>query len=272
MRSTAGGNLDQFELPAVGRQLFVALWCSSLVLAVAIAGVLLGRRMAGALVEPLDGRTMLGAAVVIVLAAVLLQRTQPLGRVGLVVPAIAAALGLAAITLPGAAPWSVALAWFGFVTAEAGVLYGTFKPRRIVHISARISPGIELEGSEEPAEESVSEQLTQQITRERTPSGSETIHALVRVTCPPGDRLAVVHLAFCPPLDAPPRLIAHVLDESGAEAKITSAQTYGTRIEIRLGEPAGNAGSVVLLEVVGEAEVSSPSPDQTPASPLHRRP
>jgi hypothetical protein len=269
----AGGNLDQLELPRVGRQLLLAVWWSSLVLVVAIAGMLAGRRMAGALTAPLDGRAMLGAAVVIVLGAVLLQRTQQRtqarGSVGLVVPAIAAALGLAAITLPGAAPWSVALAWFGFVTAEASVLYGAFRPRRIAHRSARTSPAIEWEGSEEPADESVSEQLIQQLRRERTPSGGETIHALVRATCPPGDRFAVVHLAFCPPLDCAPRLAAHVLDDSGAEAKITSAQTYGMRIELRLPQIA-RGGQSILLEVVGEADVNSPAPDQTPASTPHR--
>lgn len=271
MRSTVGANLDRPELPEIGRQLGAALWWSSLVLAVAIAGVLLGRRMAGAFVEPLVGPAMLATAVVIVLVAGLLQQTRPQGRMGLVVPAIAAALGLASITLPGAAPWSVALAWFVFVTAQAGVLYGTFQQPRLTQRSTRPSPGIGLASGQEPAEEFVSEHLIQQLTRERTTTGSEAVHALIRATCPPGDRLAVVHLAFCPPLGSTPRLTAHVLDDSGAEAKITLAETYGTRIELRLPK-AAEAGQSILLELVGEAEITPPGPDQTPASPLHRHP
>ncbi len=254
MRSTAGANLDRFELPAIDRQLGVALWWSSLVLVVAIAGMLVGRRMAGALVEPLVGTAMLGAAVAIVLAAVILQLAQPLGRLGLLIPAVAAALGLAAITVPGTVPWSVALAWFVLAIAEAAVLLQTLKQRRIPARSARPSPGIDLEVSEESGEDSISEHLIQQLTRERTTAGNEALHALVRATCTPGDRLAVVHLAFCPPLDSAPRLTAHVLDDSGAEAKITLAETYGTRIEVRLPRPAGEAGVGVLLEVVGRTD------------------
>ena len=101
-------------------------------------------------------------------------------------------------------------------------------------------------------EEAISEQLVQQITRERTPDGVESIHALVRATIPPGDRLAAVHLAFCPPLNAAPRLAVHVLDDSGAEAKIMLAESYGSRIEGRLPTVA-RQGQTVLLEVLGES-------------------
>ena len=271
MRSTAGANLDRFGVPAIDRQLGVALWWSSLVLAVGVASLLFGRRLAGAFVEPLIGPEMLGAAMAIVFAAVFLQLAQPLGRLVLLIPAVAAALGLAAITLPGTAPWSVALAWFVLVIAEAAVLLHTLKHPRFPARSATPSPAIDLDISEVSGEESISERLIQKLTRERTTAGNEALHALVRATCPPGDRLAVVHLAFCPPLDAPPRLMAHVLDDSGAEAKITLSETYGTRIEVRLPRPAGEAGAAVLLEVVGEADINS-GPDQRPASPPHRHP
>ena len=81
---------------------------------------------------------------------------------------------------------------------------------------------------------------------------AKSLHALVRAACEPGDRVAVVHLAFCPPLAHPPKLTAHVLDDSGAEAGITLAQPYGARIELRLPQPA-TAGQTVLVEVVGTA-------------------
>lgn len=259
-------------LPAIGRQLGVALWWTALVLAVGVAGLLFGRRMAGAFVESLSGVALLCMAVVIVLAAAALQFCQPLGRLGLIVPALAAVLGLTAVTLPDAAPWSIGLSWFLLVTGEAGVLYVALNPRRLALRPARAAPRADASRAGDATEEVVSEHLIQQLTRERTASGGEALHALVRATCPPGDRLAVVHLAFCPPLDAAPRLTAHVLDDSGAEANVTLAETYGARIEIRLAQSAAEDSRSILLEVVGEAGISPAKPDQTPASPPHRHP
>ena len=43
--------------------------------------------------------------------------------------------------------------------------------------------------------------LIQQMTRLRDGAG-ESIHALVQAEIPAQDNQAVIHLAFCPPLDA----------------------------------------------------------------------
>jgi hypothetical protein len=97
--------------------------------------------------------------------------------------------------------------------------------------------------------ESVPASLVQQLTRERTEDG-ESLHAIVRSSFVAGDRLAVVHLAFSPPLTKAPQLAAYAIDDSGAEARVTAAETYGARIEVRLPQPAAD-GQTVLIEVVG---------------------
>jgi len=247
MRSTAGANFRTFELPVIGRQLAVVVCWTAVVLLAATASLFLIRRLSGAFVEPLGGLQLLAATAILILMTALIQFAAPRDRLALIVPAIAAAVGLTSLTLPGTQPWSVWLSWFALVMFQSAVLFVRLKQPWLKRPPAARSPTID-----GPAEESISDQLVQQLTRERTATGGESIHALVRVTCPPGDRLAVVHLAFCPPLEATPRLAAHVLDDSGAEVKITLAQTYGTRIEVRLPRAASN-GSTVLLEVVGEA-------------------
>ena len=249
MRSTAGANLRTFELPSIGRQLAIVVWWTAVVLLAALATVFLARRFSGAFVEPPGGWQLLGATAILILAAAMIQVAGPRDRLALIVAGIAAAFGLTSLTLPGTAPWSVGLSWFALVVAQSAVLYVHFKQPRLKRPSAAAARPPTLD---EPAEETISEQLVQQLTRARTATGGESIHALVRVTCQPGDRLSVVHLAFCPPLDAKPRLTAHVLDDSGAEAKITLAETYGARIEVRLPRVA-NDGEAILLEVLGEA-------------------
>jgi len=93
--------------------------------------------------------------------------------------------------------------------------------------------------------------LVQQVTRVRE-EGRESIHALVQAEIAAGDRMAVVHLAFCPPLEATPELTAHAVEAEDAEVKLTQAETFGARIEVRLGaavkEPCG-----VIVEVIGAA-------------------
>jgi hypothetical protein len=111
------------------------------------------------------------------------------------------------------------------------------------------------EGSEEQLE-SIPDAVVQQITRERTPEGDEAIHAVLRVPMEAGDNLAVAHLAFCPPLPGEPTLAAHVLDDSGAEPRITLAQSFGARIEVRMSR-AGQSAASALIEVIGTARAEA---------------
>jgi len=91
--------------------------------------------------------------------------------------------------------------------------------------------------------------LVQQLTR--TLEGNrESIHALVRAEIGANDRLAVVHLSFCPPLAAPPQLSAHPLDADEADVRITQAETFGARLEVRL-PLANDTPRTVIIEVLG---------------------
>jgi hypothetical protein len=246
MRSTAGANLRTFELPVVGRQLTAAVWWTAVVLLSAVSGLLLVRRLAGAFVEPLGSWQLIGTTAVVVLVTGLIQFRAPGGWVAMVAPSVSAAIGLTALTLPGTAPWSVALSWFGLVIAQAALLIHWSRPQ------LRRRPAPRAPAMKESETEQVSDSLVQQLTRDRNAGGGESLHALVRVTWPAGDSLTVVHLAFCPPLDRAPRLTAHALDDSGADAKVTLAETYGARIEVRRPHSQSEV-TVALIEVVGQS-------------------
>jgi hypothetical protein len=60
----------------------------------------------------------------------------------------------------------------------------------------------------------------------------------------------VLHLAFCPPLEGAPQLTAHALDADDAEVRITTAESYGLRLEVRLSKNVMQPRRV-LVEVLG---------------------
>ena len=73
---------------------------------------------------------------------------------------------------------------------------------------------------------------------------------MLRAEIPAGDRLAILHIAFCPPLDAQPELAAHALDADDAEVRITQAETFGARLEVSVPKPV-TEGRRLVVEVVG---------------------
>jgi hypothetical protein len=154
------------------------------------------------------------------------------------VPGFSAILLLAALTLPGTPALGVATAWFLLVGEEAASwLLRSRTPQR-----AR--PAV-VEESEIPAG------LVQQLTRVRE-ADRESVHALVTAEFAPRDLLAVVHLAFCPPLASRPTLTAHAFDGEVTDVRIAQAETFGARIEIRRPRVTQQPQSVVV-EVLGSA-------------------
>jgi hypothetical protein len=93
--------------------------------------------------------------------------------------------------------------------------------------------------------------LVQQVTRLLEEEG-ERVHALARVAIEAGDCVGVLHLAFGPPLVGHPDLTACVVDDPEATARVTDAETFGARIEVRLPRPLPE-GRVVWVEVHGLA-------------------
>ena len=228
-----------------------ALALAALALLVFLAIVFAARRLAGGFDQPLGGGELVFVAgllggVVIGIQRGLHTRTEYLVLstqylVLAVVTALVPATLLAALTLPGTSAWAAALSWFVVVGAA---LLGPLRIRRPVSRPADLAHAPDLDAPPE--------NLVQQLTRQRDESGGETLHAMAEAEIPAGDRVAVLHLAFCPPLETAPQLTAHALDAEDAEVKITTAESYGVRLEVRLPKPAARPRRV-LVEVLGRA-------------------
>ncbi|MDX1947765.1 MAG: hypothetical protein SFU86_20375 [Pirellulaceae bacterium] len=245
--SAAGPRAWLRSQPASARRLAGTLALAMLGLFAFLAVVLVGRRLGGALVLPLGGGALVAVAIVLSATVAGLRAALRAIRFGGPLIFLPAPAILAALTLPGTPAWGIALAWFVLVASEAATWLQ--RPRR--SIPRKPPPVVHpLIDDEAESSEEVSPDLVQQLTRTRLDGGGEAVHALVRVVIPGGDRLAVAHLSFCPPLMAAPSLTAHPLDAEG-EVKVTQAESFGARLEVRLPD-VGDDDREVLIEVLGE--------------------
>lgn len=118
----------------------------------------------------------------------------------------------------------------------------------------------EKEGEADP----LSPNLVQQVTRVLEEDG-ERVHVLAKVAIEAGDCIGVLHLALSPPLDSPPDLAACVVDEPGATVRVTDAESYGARVEVRLLQPVSQRRAVWL-------EIHGVAPSHPCNADLHKRP
>lgn len=106
------------------------------------------------------------------------------------------------------------LVWLGALAALALV------PAR------RSSPAI---GSDQGAG-----QVLQQLSRSRGADGSEIVHGTLLAEFAPAERIAVLHVAFCPPFERLPSVEAEVADGPACDVKIVQVLHQGARLEARL--------------------------------------
>jgi len=226
------------------------------------------RRLAGAVREPLPSLALLIVALLAVgmtwclraaagryLARAIPAASPPraawLTALGFGLPALPALVLLASLTLPETALWAATLAWLLFVAGEAAAWAAVLVRSSPPGQSAQRLPPNEAAAAVHPTEvpeEEVPPGLLQQVTRVAAADG-ESLHALLRVSVPRGDSVAVAHLAFCPALAAAPLLTAHAVD-AAADVRLTHVETFGARLEVRLPQPAA-APQSLLIEVVG---------------------
>ncbi len=96
--------------------------------------------------------------------------------------------------------------------------------------------------------------IVQQIFREQDEQGHDIIYGTVRADFVAGQRTAVVHVGFCPPLaylpeieaeTLPGPLLQNSLDQvSPAKIKVVQALAHGTRLDIRLPKAATDDGQL----------------------------
>lgn len=124
---------------------------------------------------------------------------------------------------------------------------------------------LELEGEfdEERAEGYEAEAgLFQRWSRQRDlSSGQETFSGILRADFPAGDPLAVLHVSFCPPLASVPELMCEISGELSPDApeasvRVTLAETFGARIEVRLQQRPTECVTL-FVEMFGSSALAS---------------
>ena len=237
----------------------------ALMLLAAAAATIAWRWLAGALVTPLEPAVLLTAGALTVGAAAAIRAGWPraaLSRsalVAMLVTSLSAVVLLAALCLPGTSPVWIAGVGLLLAAEESWAWIGYFRCRRgrtRPEFSGRRNVGPEwADKADAPsaAKRSIAaintipaEEVTQQLVRSRAADGTETLSGWLRTFFAAGQRTGSVHVAFCPPLDAMPKVAVEQID--GPEARIRTAQAlpYGVRLDLKLAVAAREPTGVLL--------------------------
>lgn len=242
------------------RLLRVAVALGLLLLAIA-GGLLVARRIAGALVTPPSAATFAMVGMLLAAAGLGFRRVledMPLaGQVRLALHALpggVALLWLAALSLPDSG-WALALLFAPVLFAE-GWSWGRLVPAetptdgdqpQAVASPAAVAPtqpdGV-VPDIDEPVEREAETNLQQ--TRRRDGDAGDVLEGWVRVDFAAGQRHAAAHVAICPPMERNPTCYAELADGPDAAVKITQAMSFGVRLEVKLAEPAEEPTSVIV--------------------------
>lgn len=86
--------------------------------------------------------------------------------------------------------------------------------------------------------------VLQWMARRQLPAGGEAVEGSIRIHFEPGERSAVAHVSFIPPLPDRPSAECQVLVDFEGRVRIGVAQAYGLRIEARRSESGLKAASI----------------------------
>jgi hypothetical protein len=122
-------------------------------------------------------------------------------------------------------------------------------------------PGVSVEQPIDVAAPLDDPDVSQAVTRRTTPE-SDSLEALLRVRFDPGQREVALHIPIWPAMAANPEVECEPLDASDVELRVSSAHTYGVRLEAR--RPADEIqqpGEVPVGVTITSAPAATNSPD-----------
>jgi hypothetical protein len=229
--------------------------------------VLLARRLAGALVEPLPlaGWLFMGLAVALWLrwfhawlperptAAFAGWRTKTW-----LAPALGCLIGLV-LWLPGTPASGIIC--FAAIVLVGGARSGVKRSRgaRPARPRPDASPPAASPSSADPLDEPAGDgfeessaapplapTVIQQMIRRREPGQAESLQGSLRTEFAAGQRTASAHVAICPPFELAPHCQAAVAAGPQAEVRVATALPFGVRFEIKLARAAAEPTDVVI--------------------------
>ena len=265
-------------------------------LLLASVAVLVLRRLAGALLDPLEPGSFLATTAALLLLAgwtatcwLAAFRHQSHGprtpaallKRSLAFPMLALPLvGILALAVPGTSASALGIATGAWLLTAIGVLARE-------RFGRRVAPGLTRDpdsrstrrpvprertprSTDDPRGASDDSAVVQHLVRRQT-STSERIDGWLRYEFSPGQRTAALHVAFCPPLPALPKVEARIDPQYGAAAtcKVAELYAHGARFEVRLASPAQQTtmARVVFSAVVAQTEYANAGAAETHDAP-----
>ena len=224
--------------------------------------VLVARRAAGALVQSPAWQILLAAVCGLVVLRVVAHRhavAQHWQRGGHVVLAALSLLVLAGLWLPDASAVFMLLCAVALLIVEAlcwTELTRTLLPA--VQVEAPSTILDEESASDTPLalddlDDEIDPTLLMAVQRNRQPDGGETIAGTLQAAFAAGQRTADLHLSFCPPLATLPTVEAETVEGPAARVRAVQVLSNGTRLEVRLDEPATEPTRVLVQVLASSA-------------------
>ena len=147
-----------------------------------------------------------------------------------------------ALSTAGASTWAIGTVWIVIVTAELAWWIADSRISRTLHTARDGSLRPDRRNGRQPEDENLladddgelDARVVQQLTRFRDDGGMELISGVLRGEFAAGERTHNLHVAFCPPLDYEPQVIAHQLDGAPVIVKVAQVEEFGARIELQL--------------------------------------
>ncbi len=210
---------------------------ASIVLLFIAAIFLCGRRVNGALHAALPPLQLVAAATLLLAWALAVRAVLPRRWAGWL-PAGVLLLFAVACSFPGARAidWLVWLTVFGAYVASHNAV--EVAPARLATANKRRSPAMR------------TDRVLQQLTRSRSAEGQDAIHGTLLAEFAPGERSAMLYVAFCPPFERLPRVDL----ESCADARLVQTLHNGAQIEVRLPRAVKAATSATVELYATDAE------------------
>ncbi len=224
--------------------------------------MLLTRRIAGALSEPLPTGLLVGvmlAAGTAALVGCLLREPDAThhrgARAEFWIVVVSLPLLAFALSVPASSAIGLSAMWLIVAGSEIGLLALRRHPRHPRRASdiyvdrRRVTSRLLLQDAKEEREAAADWNdlsLTQRLNYYRVAEGRCNIEGWLRINFAADQRTAIVHVAFCPALASQPMVEAEALDGTACEIRPTLVLPWGVRWEVRLDVPASEPTTAVL--------------------------
>lgn len=224
------GKWQTREHAADWRRTVAPALAASLGLVILLAILLVARRLSGALAAPLPFAPLFLTAAALAAWAYVIRSWLDDWR-----PSAVAAVAIVMFAIGCSASSGRLVDWLAWSVALAAPFLAPTWSRRPSG-SSRNPPAVTL----------------QQLTRTRTADGVETVRGTLVAEFAPAERLAVLYVAFCPPLEQVPKVDCEVVAGPLCEVKVAQIFHQGTRIEASLLRASTTAVHVKISIVASE--------------------